>query len=153
MTREEVLDLITPRQFVEELENFDPAHMMFDLLEFKDDLIECRFNVFSDDFLNTVLEYNTLIYDTFKCDDLTFKEKWDYYKKIGKIFKEKEYEEKCKTHLNVFKTDYEVNITFTKLILPLLYKKNNICKFHYIMGKKYTCDKYRDVHPKKVYIK
>lgn len=113
MTREQALNQITPRQFVEELENFDPANMEFWKFINCDDLIECKFILFSSVFLKKLSTQNETVYETLMCNDLTFREKFDYLKSL----------EMYDSRNNVY--DHYENI-------PLVYKKNNICKFNYI---------------------
>jgi hypothetical protein len=121
MTREEVLDLITPRHFVEELENFDPAHMKYDTISFpvNTDRIDCSFRIFEPIFMKHLLENNETIYAVLESDDLTFQEKLEYLNGLK--------------HLTVRTKNFNI---------PLLYKKNNICKFNYIKA-----------HSGKVYLK
>ncbi len=111
MTREEALDLITPRQFIEELQGLDPANMKYDTISFpvNTDRIDCSFRIFDPIFMNGLLENNETIYAVLESDDLTFQEKLEY--------------------LNGLK---HIVVQTKNFNMPLLYKKNNICKFNYI---------------------
>ncbi|HQJ57240.1 MAG TPA: hypothetical protein PLH46_06330 [Caldisericia bacterium] len=133
MNKEELFNLITPRQFVEELENFDSSNMKFSGFESDDEKVFCKFKMFSDNFLNnTILNYDKLIYDTLTCDNLSFQEKIDYFNNCEKIFNNKEYEERCKKYMNVNRKFFVYEAEFKDITIPLVYKKNNICRFQYI---------------------
>lgn len=113
MTHDDILNMIIPRQFVPEIEDLDPTNMEFWKFINCDDLIECKFTMFSSVFLKKLSTQNETVYEILMCDDLTFREKFDYLKSL----------EMYDSRNNVY--DYYVNI-------PLVYKKNNICKFNYI---------------------
>lgn len=80
MTREQALDIITPRQFVEELQGLDPANMKYDTISFpvNTDRIDCSFRIFDPIFMNGLLENNETIYAVLESDNLTFQEKLEY---------------------------------------------------------------------------
>lgn len=111
MTHNDILNMIIPRQFVPEIEDLDPSNMKYDTISFpvNTDRIDCSFRIFDPIFMKHLLENNETIYAVLESDDLTFQEKLEYLNGLK--------------HLIVQTKNFNI---------PLVYKKNNICKFNYI---------------------
>ena len=111
MTHNDILNMIIPRQFVPEIEDLDPANTKYDTISIpaNTDRIDCSFRIFDPIFMKQLLEHNETIYAVLESGDLTFQEKLEYLNGLK--------------HLIVQTKNFNI---------PLLYKKNNICKFNYI---------------------
>ena len=115
MTHEEIINMITPRYFVPEIEDLDSAHMLFDHFEDSGYKIDCAFEIINPVSFKWMEENNCMYEDLFKDPNTTFQEKLKHIDELDGFFKAKIY---C-----------------VQKHFQLLYKQNNICKFNYIKDK------------------
>lgn len=120
MAHEEIINMITIRDISEDIRDTDRSNMRLVSFGHDDEKVYCTFNIFSYDFLQEISDYNSLFYEMLTNDNLTFQEKLDYFDRLR--------------FNNQFK-DAPKDLKLPKIVdksFPLVYKKNNICKFSYI---------------------
>ena len=75
MTHQEIINMITPRYFVSEIEDLDSAHMMFDHFEDIGYKIDCSFEIINPKSFKWMEENNCMYESIFKDPNTTIQEK------------------------------------------------------------------------------